>query len=75
MANKRAIHTVEKNGRWINIREGAERGGRLFETTAKAEAAGKATAKLNEIEHVIHELDGTIRERNNYRDNPVSPTG
>ena len=75
MANKRAIHTVEKNGRWINIREGAERGGRLFETTAKAEAAGKATAKLNEIEHVIHELDGTVRERNNYRDNPVSPTG
>jgi hypothetical protein len=75
MANKRAIHTVAKNGRWINIREGAERGGRIFETNAKAEAAGRATAKLNEIEHVIHELDGTIRERNNYRNNPRPSTG
>ncbi len=50
----------------MNIREGAERGGKMFDTNTAAEAAGRATAQLDQVEHVIHEPDGTICGRTSY---------
>ena len=75
MRTKSTIHTVAKNGRWMNIREGAERGGKMFDTNTAAEAAGRATAQLDQVEHVIHEPDGTICGRTSYGKGWAQPTG
>ena len=68
------IHTVHKNGAWINEVEGE---GQLSSHQTKDEAveAGRAAARARRTEHVIHNLDGTISERNSYGNDPFPPPG
>lgn len=66
------IHTVYKNEQWINeLEEGSEFGG-AHATKEDAVAAGRERAKQDKTEHVIHNQDGTIGERNSYGRDPVS---
>lgn len=68
------IHTVHKNGQWVNEEEG---GGTLSRHTTKdaAVAAGRDEARRRRTEHVIHRMDGTIEERNSYGSDPFPPRG
>jgi hypothetical protein len=68
------VHTVHKNGAWVNeIEEGAK----LSEHATKeaAVAAGRAEAIARKTEHVIHNIDGSIAERNSYGNDPYPPPG
>jgi hypothetical protein len=61
------VHTVHKDGNWVNEIEGDE--GTLagsHSTKDDAVAAGRQEAMRRKTEHVIHNQDGTFGERNSY---------
>jgi Uncharacterized protein conserved in bacteria (DUF2188) len=68
------VRTVYKNDQWVNEIEG---GSSFGGTHAKEEAvaAARERAKSDKTEHVIHNQDGTISERNSYGNDPVSRPG
>jgi hypothetical protein len=69
------VLTVYKNGQWVNeIESGSEFGG-PHSTKENAVAAGRARAKQDKTEHVIHNQDGTISERNSHGNDPASRPG
>jgi hypothetical protein len=69
------IHTVYKNGQWFNeVEEGGQFGG-AHGTKDAAVAAGRERAKAGTTDHVIHNQDGTISERNSYGNDPASRPG
>jgi uncharacterized protein DUF2188 len=55
------IHTVNKNGIWVNTVEGGDPFGATFDSKREAVTAGRDLAKANSREHVIHNEDGTNR--------------
>ncbi len=61
---KEDIHTVPHNGVWANRVEGGERVSNTAKTKAEAQAKGREMARERGVEHQIHNLDGTISERN-----------
>jgi hypothetical protein len=60
------IHTSKQGDRWVNKPEGNERASNSAPTKAKAQAQGRQMAIDRGVEHVIHNQDGTIGERNTY---------
>lgn len=66
------IHTVHKDGVWVNEAEGE---GPLSQHRTKDEAAeaGRELARRRRTEHVIHSMDGTIGYRNSYGNDPFPP--
>ncbi|HEV2592210.1 MAG TPA: DUF2188 domain-containing protein [Gaiellaceae bacterium] len=69
------IHTVWKNEQWINeVEEGGDFGG-AHATKEEAVAAARTRAQADKTEHVIHNQDGTISERNSYGNDPASRPG
>lgn len=68
------VHTVHKGGQWVNEIENGE----SFSTHAtrdEAVAAGRERAQADRTEHVIHNQDGTIGERNSYGSDPRESAG
>jgi Uncharacterized protein conserved in bacteria (DUF2188) len=64
------VHTVYKRETWLNeIEEGQELSG-TYATKDEAVSAGRVRAKSEKTEHVIHNQDGTIGERNSYGNDP-----
>ena len=61
-----SVHTVFENGAWINEIEGHGPFPSTWATKEEAVAVGRAVAMGRESEHVIHNEDGTISERNLY---------
>lgn len=74
MAQKQ-IHTVRTSGGWGNRRNGASRPPKIFPTKAEAVKAGRATAKRQRAEYVIHKRDGQIGSSNSYGNDPFPPRG
>jgi len=69
------VHTVYRNGQWVNEIEGGAEFGEPHGTKGDAVAAGRARAQQDNTEHVIHNQDGTISERNSYGNDPASRPG
>jgi hypothetical protein len=69
------IHTVYKNDQWINEVEEGDAFGGPHATKEEAVSAGRARAQQDNTEHVIHNQDGTIGERNSYGSDRVSSPG
>jgi len=69
------IHTVWKSEEWINEVEGGSAFGGGHGTKEEAVAEGRARAEADKTEHVIHNQDGTIGERNSYGSDPASSSG
>lgn len=69
------VHTVYKNDLWINEVEGDGVSLELGATKEEAVAAGRARAMQDKTEHVIHNEDGSISERNSYGSDPASRPG
>jgi hypothetical protein len=69
------VHTVHKDGEWVNQIEDSvvESGG--FDTKTEAIEAGREEARRRFTEHVIHNEDGTIGERNSYGNDPAFRAG
>lgn len=68
------IHTVHRNGRWHNEVEGGEQLG-AYSTKEAAVQAGGTEARARRTEHLIHNIDGTIAERNSYGHDPRNVPG
>ena len=75
MADKKNIHTVPTQDGWANRRAGGKRASSTHDTKAEAQAAGRAAAKKDGVEHLIHKKDGTIGDRNSYGNDPHPPKG
>jgi hypothetical protein len=70
------IHTVHRDGRWLNDEEdGVAAIGHSYADKHSAVLAGRDIARRRRTEHVIHNLDGTIAERNSYGSDPLPPRG
>jgi hypothetical protein len=69
------LHTVFKNGQWVNEVEDGEEIGGSHATKEAAVEAGRARARQDKTEHVIHNQDAAISERNSYGNDPVSRPG
>jgi len=70
------VHTVYRDGRWVNSIEGDQAPlPDSFETKEDAVEEGRAEARRRQSEHVIHNQDGSIAERNSYGDDPTSRPG
>lgn len=70
------VHTVHAEGRWTNTIEGEE-GTVLgaFFTKEEAVQSGRGEARRRQTEHVIHNEDGSIAERNSYGRDPADRAG
>ena len=69
------IHTVHRDGRWLNEVEGGKRASNSAATKAEAVSVGRDMARDRNVEHHIHKLDGTIGERNSYGNDPRRSPG
>ena len=68
------VHTVHKDGLWINEVEGEPVDGG-FLRKEDAVHAGRDAAVARQAEHTIHGLDGTIAEKNSYGADPRDVPG
>ena len=73
--SEKNIHTVPHGDGWANRREGASRVSEMFPTKREAEQGGRETARRDHVEHLIHNKDGRIGERNSYGNDPFPPKG
>jgi len=69
------IHTVFKDGQWVNEVEGGETIGGVHATKEEAVSSGRARAEQDRTEHVIHNQDGTIADRSSYGNDPARRPG
>ena len=69
------IHTVPKGEQWVNEVEGEGVVGGAHSTKGEAVLVGRARAQQDKTEHVIHNEDGTISERNSYGADRASRPG
>lgn len=77
MANKANVHTTHSNqdDKWRNVSEGATRAIKLYDTKAEAQAAGRKIAQERGAEHLIHNENGQIKQRNSYGKDNFPPKG
>ena len=68
------VHTVYKNDQWVVEIEGNGEVG-SHSTKDDAVAQGRAQAQQSKTEHLIHNQDGTISERNSYGKDSASRPG
>lgn len=70
------VHVTPRNdGRWNVIRDGADRASSVHDTQAAAVDTGRATARREQTEILIHGRDGKIRDRDSYGNDPFPPRG
>ncbi len=69
------IHTVPHRGGWANRVEGKLRISSTHKTKIAAQKRGREMAILRRVEHLIHNQNGSISERNSYGRDPASRSG
>ncbi len=60
------VHTVPHGDGWANRTEGNQRVTNTADTKTEAQAKGRDMAQKRGVEHLIHNRDGQIGERNTY---------
>jgi hypothetical protein len=68
------VATFHEDGWWYNRIEGGKALGR-HDTREEAVTAGRAEATRRKVEHIVHNRDGTIGERNSDGDDPRDVPG
>ena len=64
------VLTFHADGTWRNRVEGHELLPGEHDTRAETVAVGRDEARDRKVEHIVHNLDGTIGERNTYGHDP-----
>jgi len=64
------VHTVPHGDGWANELEGSRRPLATFNTKDEAVTAGRDAASAAQVEHLIHNTDGTIAEQHSYGSHP-----
>lgn len=75
MSKKPEVHTVKHGDGWANRRAGSDRVSKVYPTKKEAQQAGRATARRDNTEHIIHNRDGKISKKNSYGNDPHPPKG
>lgn len=75
MTRKRNQHVVPTKDGWAVKRAGSPKVTKVFDTQREAIARGRAIAKNQRSELLIHGRDGRIREKNTYRRDLYPPKG
>jgi hypothetical protein len=76
MPKQSDVHVVQgKNGGWQVRLEGSTRAQSTYNTQAEAVQAGRAIARRNESELLIHGRDGKIRDRSTFGQDPRRTKG
>ncbi len=73
MSSKKPVHVVPHKGEWAVKREGSERASSTHKTQAEAESTGRASAKKDHTEFLLHNREGEIRKRDSYGNDPNPP--
>lgn len=68
------VHTVPSSGHWANEVDGQQIG-KTYDRKDDAVTAGRDLAKDRQLEHHIHNQDGTISEKNSYGNDPRNIPG
>lgn len=74
MAGKN-IHVVKNGNVWQAKQENAQRSSGNFTTQRAAFERAREIAKNNGLEVAIHGLDGKIRDKHSYGNDPYPPKG
>lgn len=74
MPKKPVRVTPHKNG-WAVTREGSKRATSVHPTQKAAADAGRAAARKDKTEFVLHGRDGQIRQKDSYGHDPSPPKG
>ncbi|MFV0554421.1 MAG: DUF2188 domain-containing protein [Mangrovibacterium sp.] len=74
MAGKN-IHVVREDGLWKAKQENAQRSSGNFGTQKEAFERAREIATRNGQEVAIHGLDGRIRDKHSYGNDPYPPKG
>lgn len=74
MSEGNGVHTVHRDGAWVNEVGGRQVGDRYDHKDA-AVSAGRGEALTRHVEHHIHGLDGRVHEKNSYGHDPRSIPG
>lgn len=69
--SKKPVHTVPDGSSWKNVQGGKDISS--HRTKDNAEQAGRQQAKRDHTEHVIHNKNGRIGEKNSYGNDPNPP--
>jgi DNA-binding transcriptional regulator YiaG len=67
------VHTVPRDGGWANVRSGNDRASSVHRTQAEAIDRGREMAQKTGGEHVIHGVNGRIRDTDSYGSDPHPP--
>jgi hypothetical protein len=73
MTKKRDIHVVHRPEGWATFKEGASRAGYRTSTQKEAIEIARVQAKRENVEVVIHRVDGKIRDSDSYGNDPHPP--
>lgn len=73
--SKAELHVVPNGGKWSVRRAGASRASSTFGTQKEAISKATEIARNLKTELYIHGLDGRIRTRNSYGQDPYPPKG
>ena len=60
------VHTVPHGDGWANKVEGGDRASNTAPTKSEAQSTGRDMARDRGVEHLIHNRNGQIGERNTY---------
>lgn len=72
---RKAIHVTPRNGSWAVSREGSKRAASVHATQKQAEVVGRAAARKDRTEFVLHGRNGQIRAKDSYGSDPNPPEG
>ena len=73
MGKTKNIHVVPRNEGWVIRREGTVKATSVHGTQREAVDAGRAIAKRQSGELIVHGRDGRIRDRDSYGQDPNPP--
>ena len=66
-------HVTKKDGDWRVIGEGNSRATKKFDTQKEAIEYGRKIAINQQTELVIHGVNGKIRDKDSYGNDPIPP--
>jgi Uncharacterized protein conserved in bacteria (DUF2188) len=69
------VHVVQRGQEWAVESEGSQRASSKHKTQTAAITAGRAQAKRNKSELLVHGRDGKIRDRSTYGNDPRRTKG
>ena len=75
--SKQSNHVVpsKEKGSWAVRKSGSTKSSKIFENQKEAIEYGRALSKKEKTELYIHRVDGRIREKRSYGNDPHPPKG